>query len=92
MEMKDFGEIIFLLNCLFGAVAGVVESRGRDMGEKSWRGPLVLKFGSGGGVIIQAVPAVFLVGKKEGPVSPSSHDSNIIDLSMDVNFPLAWAW
>ena len=29
MEMKDFGEIIFLLNCLFGAVAGVVESRGR---------------------------------------------------------------
>lgn len=35
MEMKDFGEIIFLLNCLFGAVAGVVESRGRNMGEKS---------------------------------------------------------
>lgn len=49
----------------------------------------MLKFGSGGGVITQAVPAVFLVGKKEGPVSPSPHDSNIIDLSMDVNFPLA---
>lgn len=49
----------------------------------------MLKFGSGGGVTIQAMPAVFLVGKKEGPVSPSPHDSNIIDLSMDVNFPLA---
>lgn len=35
MEMKDFGEIIFLLNCLFGAVSGLVESRGRNMGEKS---------------------------------------------------------
>ena len=46
-------------------------------------------FGSGGGVIIQAVPAVFLVGKKEGPVSPSPHDSNIINLSVVVNFPLA---
>lgn len=40
-------------------------------------------------MIIQAVPAVFLVGKKEGPVSPSPHDSNIINLSVVVNFPLA---
>lgn len=35
VEMKDFGEIVFLLNCLFGAVDWVVESRGGEMGEKS---------------------------------------------------------
>lgn len=57
MEMKDFGEIIFLLNCLFGAVSGLVESRG-GIWERKAEGPLVPKFGSGGGVIIQAVPAV----------------------------------
>ena len=35
MQMKDFGEIIFLVKMLVWAVVGVVESRGSDMGEKS---------------------------------------------------------
>ena len=41
----------------------------------------------GRGVIILTVCAVFLVGKKEGPLSPSPHDSNIIDLLVGVSFP-----
>lgn len=47
VETKAFGEIIFLLNCLFGAVDGRNREQGKGCGETSWRKPKVLKFGSG---------------------------------------------
>lgn len=46
---ESVGEIIFLLNSLFGAVGGRDREQGKGCGDTSWRKPKVLKYGSGVG-------------------------------------------